>query len=177
MTPLTEWQVYYSIVGSAAGALIGLQFVVMALISSLPGIRNMATGGQAFVTPTIVHFASALFLACLVTAPWRSITHVAILWAVAGIFGVLYTLIVILRMRRQAAYKPELEDWLFHAILPAAAYVTLIAAACFACSFTRPSLFVVAAASSLLLFIGIHNAWDNVAYHVVVKHLDPHDQN
>ena len=33
MTALAAWQNFYVIVGSSAGALIGLQFVVMSLIS------------------------------------------------------------------------------------------------------------------------------------------------
>ena len=33
----------------------------------------------------------------------------------------------------------------------------------------RPGLFFVAAATLLLLFIGIHNAWDGVTYHVFVN--------
>jgi hypothetical protein len=30
--------------------------------------------------------------------------------------------------------------------------------------YPAPALFVIAAATVLLLFIGIHNAWDNVTY-------------
>ena len=33
----------------------------------------------------------------------------------------------------------------------------------------REALFGVAAAALLLLFVGIHNAWDAVTYHVFVK--------
>jgi hypothetical protein len=36
-------------------------------------------------------------------------------------------------------------------------------------SHARPALFVVGAATLLLLFVGIHNAWDTVTYHVFVK--------
>ena len=61
------------------------------------------------------------------------------------------------------------EDWLFHALLPLAAYVALAASACAALSHARQALFVVAAAALLLLFIGIHNAWDAVTYHVFVR--------
>jgi hypothetical protein len=35
-TELAEWNSFYVIVGSSAGALIGLQFVVMALIAETP---------------------------------------------------------------------------------------------------------------------------------------------
>jgi len=36
MNPLGTWQNFYVIVGSSAGALIGLQFVVMTLIANMP---------------------------------------------------------------------------------------------------------------------------------------------
>lgn len=39
MSELTEWGSFYLIVGSAAGALIGLQFVVMTLIAERPLLR------------------------------------------------------------------------------------------------------------------------------------------
>jgi hypothetical protein len=83
--------------------------------------------------------------------------------------GIAYTAIVTRRMRRQTLYQPEFEDWLFHALLPFAAYTILALAALAARSYARQALFAVAAASMLLLFIGIHNAWDAVTYHVFVK--------
>ncbi len=36
-------------------------------------------------------------------------------------------------------------------------------------SHARPALFLVGAAALLLLFIGIHNAWDAVTYHVFLR--------
>ncbi len=40
MTALSGWQNFYMIVGSSAGCLIGLQFVVMALVANMP-INNL----------------------------------------------------------------------------------------------------------------------------------------
>jgi hypothetical protein len=56
------------IVGSAAGALIGLQFVVMTLIAERLPLRA-AEASAAFATPTIVHFGAALLLSALMRAP------------------------------------------------------------------------------------------------------------
>ena len=72
------------------------------------------------------------------------------------------------RMRLQAAYKPQFEDWLFHVLLPIAAYAMLVLSAIAAPSHMHEALFGVGATALLLLFIGIHNAWDGVAYHVFV---------
>ncbi len=40
MTELAQWDGFYVIVGSAAGALIGLQFVVLTLIADSPAARK-----------------------------------------------------------------------------------------------------------------------------------------
>lgn len=75
-------------------------------------------------------------------------------------------------MRSQTAYKPEFEDWLFHVLLPMAAYITLAASAYAARFHLREGLFGVGAAVLLLLFVGIHNAWDAVTYHVFARTRD-----
>ena len=168
MTELAEWDSFYVIVGSAAGALIGLQFVVMTLIAERPPLRA-AEAGAAFATPTIVHFGTTLLLAALLRAPWHAIAPAAALCGLVGLSGLVYTLIVARRMRVQTTYRPDFEDWLFHALLPLAGYAMLALSAFAVPSHTREALFGVGAAALLLLFIGIHNAWDAVAYHVLVK--------
>src|SRR5207237_7635775 len=124
MPELTEWDSFYVIVGAAAGALIGLQFVVVTLIAERPPLRA-AEAGAAFATPTIVHFGAVLLLSALLRAPWPTITPAAALWGLMGLSGVGYAAIVARRMRKQAAYHPEFEDWLFHVLLPLTAYAVL----------------------------------------------------
>jgi hypothetical protein len=171
MAELAEWESFYVIVGSAAGALIGLQFVVMTLIAERPPLRA-AEAGAAFATPTIVHFAVALLLSALLRAPWQTITVAAAAWGVVGVSGLVYALIVARRLRAQAAYHPDFEDWLFHVLLPLVAYATLALSAFAAASHTREALFAVGGMTLVLLFVGIHNAWDAVAYHVLVRRQD-----
>ena len=168
---LAEWDSFYVIVGSATGALIGLQLVVVTLMASRPELR-VPEPGAAFVTPTTVHFGTALLLSALARVPWQTTTAPVVLWAVLGVCGMIYCLNVIRRMRRQGVYEPELEDWLFHVVLPVTAYVILTLAAIMALSHARESLFGIGAAVLLLLFIGIHNAWDAVVYHVYFSKRD-----
>lgn len=169
MTALAGWQNFYVIVGSSAGALIGLQFVVMALVANRPRGPGSAQAGEAFATPNIVHFGAVLLLSAALTAPWNGMGGAAGLWALLGFCGVAYTLIVAWRMRVQTAYQPEFEDWLCHALLPFVAYAMLAIAAYGTRHHVRVALFGAAAAALLLLFVGIHNAWDAVTYHVFVK--------
>ena len=125
MTVIDGWENFYVIVGSSAGALIGLQFVVITLIAARPITQDAAQAGSAFATPSVVHFGLVLLLSAIVSAPWDEITVVAVLWGFVGLGGVVYVVVVARRMRAQSAYRPVFEDWLFHVLLPLAAYTIL----------------------------------------------------
>jgi hypothetical protein len=64
MAELAAWDSFYVIVGSAAGALIGLQFVVMTLVAARP-LPRAPEAGATFATPTVIHFGTALLLSSL----------------------------------------------------------------------------------------------------------------
>jgi len=85
--------------------------------------------------------------------------------------------VVVRRARRQKGYKPVLEDWVWHTILPAIAYSALLAAATILGRRAAPALFVVGAAALLLLFVGIHNAWDTVVFITVEGSARPKGAN
>jgi hypothetical protein len=57
-----------------------------------------------------------------------------------------------------------MEDWLWYTIFPLVSYIALVVAAIMLPGNPVPALFVIAAGTMLLLFIGIHNAWDTVTY-------------
>jgi len=166
MPQLTEWESFYVIVGSSAAALTGLMFVVITLIADLETQRSSGALA-AFGTPTVVHFCAALIVSATLSAPWHSITRVAVVLGMCGVWGVAYTLIVVRRARRQDSYKPVFEDWLWHTALPLTAYTALLLAAFALPRAVESSLFVVAAVSLSLVLIGIHNAWDTVTYLVI----------
>jgi hypothetical protein len=167
VSELSEWDSFYVIIGSAAGALVGLQFVVMTLIAERPPVRS-PEAASTFATPTVMHFSSVLLLSAVLRAPWKSIAPVAVLWGLLGLAGTAYSIIVARRVRLQTFYRPVLEDWSFHVLLPLAAYAMLALCALAAPLHARGGLFGVGAACLLLLFSGIHNAWDTVAYYVFV---------
>jgi hypothetical protein len=161
--PLSAWESFYVIVGSSGAALTGLQFVVIALITELQRRRTPETFG-AFATPTIVHFCAALLISSILSAPWHALSSAAIPIAITGAGGLVYTALIVRRMRRQTLYAMVFEDWLFHTGLPFLAYATVLSAGITFVTHTVDALFGVASASILLLFIGIHNAWDSVTF-------------
>src|ERR1051325_3417624 len=93
MIALEGWENFYVIVGSSAGALIGLQFVVLSLMADSPSAPDEEQAGSAFATPSVVHFGSVLLLAAIVSAPWSEISTVAALWGLMGLLGVAYAVI------------------------------------------------------------------------------------
>ncbi|HEY8185060.1 MAG TPA: hypothetical protein VIF64_03265 [Pyrinomonadaceae bacterium] len=162
-SPLVAWESFYVIVGSSGAALTGLQFVVIALIAET---RKQSSPQEiaAFGTPTIVHFCAVLLMSAILSAPWLSLWNVALALSACGAAGVIYELIVLKRARSQVGYKPVFEDWLWHTVLPLIAYALLVVAATGLASYPRRVLFLVGATALLLLFIGIHNAWDTVTF-------------
>ena len=167
---LSAWESFYVIVGSSGAALTGLQFVVIALTTES---TQRSTGRQvaAFGTPTVVHFCTVLLMAAILSAPWQDLSSVA--WAIGpcGVAGVLYCAITFTRALRQTEYKPVLEDWLWHTVLPLIAYASLLLSAIMLQRSPHGALFLAAAVALLLLFIGIHNAWDTATY--LAMHVRP----
>jgi hypothetical protein len=159
---LSAWESFYVIIGSSAAALTGLQFVVMALGADAKVISSSTT--RAFATPTIVHFCAVLLIASVISAPWSALWCAGVCIGACGVGGIAYASIVIGHARRQTRYVPVLEDWIWHAILPLAAYFALVIAAIALHWSPSLSLFVIAAAALILLFAGIHNAWDSAVY-------------
>jgi len=166
--PLAAWESFYVIVGSSGAALTGLQFVVIALIAEVrprSSMREIA----AFGTPTIVHFCAVLLIAAILSAPWQGLSSVQLVLITCAVVGLIYAVIIIRRARRQMNYKPVWEDWLWYSILPLLAYTLLLLAGILVRAYPQKALFIVAAVALLLLFVGIHNAWDSVTY-IAINH-------
>ena len=165
LPPLAVWQNFYVIIGTAAATLTGLMFVVMTLIAGVRGQVTSASGGiAAFGSPTVVHFCLVLLVAAMLSAPWQALWNAGLLLGLTSLGGMIYVVIVLRRTRRQQDYQPVLEDWLWYTIFPLVSYIALLVAAILLPSYPAPALFVIAAGTLLLLFTGIHNAWDNVLY-------------
>jgi hypothetical protein len=172
MTALSAWDSFYIIVGPAAGALIGLQFVVMTLMADRPS-AGVAEAGRAFATPTVAHFAACLLVAALVRVPWPVAAFATWASGAVGVGGLIYMGVLVLRMRQQQAYRMDAEDRIFHVLLPLLSYAVLASSAVLTLSHFELALFGVGFASLILLFAGIHNAWDAVAYQVYVLRSKP----
>jgi hypothetical protein len=145
---------------------------VIALGAESRSITPTATTVRAYATPTIVHFCAVLLVSALLSAPWRTAGPVVLSLAACGIAGIIYIVLITRHMVRQTQYQPVLEDWIWHTVLPLLAYAALGVAAILLGNDRESGLFVVAGSSLLLLFIGIHNAWDSVTWMALKQRAD-----
>lgn len=163
ISALSGWANFYVIAGSSAGALTGLQFVVMTLLAAERTHGGSRREIRAFGTPTVVLFCAALLISAGMNVPWHSAPHFDFFIGGCGIAGVCYALSTVWHARK-AAYKPDAEDWFWYTALPLAAYAGLLAAAILFGRDPRDSLDLIGAVTLALLFDGIHNAWDTVTF-------------
>lgn len=119
---LTDWGNFYVIIGSAAAGLTGLMFVVITLGAQAQTIGS-EKGIRAFVTPTVVHFCSALMIAVYTSSPGQSPKSLGIGTAVGGIAGLTYVVWAMRAAHRLREYEPVGSDWMWHAAYPILAYL------------------------------------------------------
>jgi hypothetical protein len=161
---LKEWENFYIIVGSTAGALTGLQFVVLTLIAGAGSSRVRQESIAAFGSPNVVHFCAALLASAILSVPWALLRHAGVAIGGCGVLGMVYSAVVLKRALQQRVYEPVAEDWVWHIVLPMLAYSTLFAAGVSLGPSSLGALFFIAGSVLLLVFIGIHNAWDTITY-------------
>ena len=175
LAPLAAWQTYYVIIGTAAATLTGLMFVVITLMAQLRMRPSSWSHMRVFNTSNVVHFGAALLIAALLSAPWPALWTAALLLGLAGLVGVSYVLIVLWEVRhRLVGYQLVRSDWLWYTLLPLISYTALVVAAILLPIYPRPVLFIIAAVTMLLLFMGIRNAWDVVTY-MAIERSQPQD--
>ena len=163
---LSGWESFYVIAGSSGGALVGLQFVVIALMAQVQARAAHEPIG-AWGTPNVVHFAIVLLVSAAMSAPWPRLGELSVMLHLIGLGGLIYATITLMRAMHTDAYQPVWEDWLWHTILPSVVYATLFIAPFVLLTHQTAALFAVGGAVLLLLFVGIHNSWDTVVYLVV----------
>ena len=168
---LAGWDNFYVITGSSAAGLTGLTFVVIAL--SADANRINPRGLSVYITPTIVYFGIVLALAGYLSMPHQGVLSLSLGFGATGVAGLMYVGRIATAIGRiSAAYVPVIEDWIWNVLLPAIVFGAFLAGACLIWRRPQPSLYAVAGASLLLMFIGIHNAWDIAVWNSVIKPKD-----
>ncbi len=156
---LNGWDNFFIMTGTAGATLTGLLFVVITLCIRLSTTRA-AYGVHAFVTPTLVHFGGVLFQSLALLVPWPSAWPLGIILGLTGLAGLAYVIVVVRMLRRLDFVSLDLRDWIAYAGAPALANASLIAGAAGLIAGDSFAPYAVTGAITLLLFVGIHDAWD-----------------
>src|SRR5271169_3245978 len=146
LSPLSGWDNFYVIAGSAAAGLTGLTFVVITL--SAGARRVSVTGLRVFLTPTIVHFGAVLAIAAYVSMPRQSELSLSLGLGAAGAVGLVY-------------------------IGALTAAMHLLAVGLLVWRWPQQCMYGAATVVVLLMIIGIHNAWDIAVWNTIRPPADP----
>jgi hypothetical protein len=167
------WDTFYMLIGSVAGALISLLFVVVTLNRGVD--RNAAMGGvRRFLTPTVFHFAVVLVVAAIALVPRlpSALTQLAV--GGTALWALIYMLTIgRLFMPDKLPDPTHWSDAWCYAIVPAGLYLGLFAADL--ALGARPDLAIdgIGLAALALLLVSIRNAWDLVIWLAPRGNRDP----
>ena len=166
-----DWENFYIIVAPAAGALIGLLFVVVTLTTENEP-RGLEMGSRIYITPIVCHLAAVLVIGAMAAVPGIVPEVAGALFGTLGVLGVMYSVVTTMRLfalQRLNDYTPDLSDKLFYGIFPALIYAALAGAGGAFLIDVRVGEYALAAVTLLLLLLAIRDAWDLVT--AVVKTL------
>jgi len=154
-----SWHDFYILVGTASATLVGLMFVSASIGASVFTERNRSAL-QAFLSPTVVNFAAALFVCIGVMIPSQTWLSLGVMLAAGGIAGLIYAGRVWFYMFIRRSFHVDAIDRMFYATVPLLGYLLVLAAGILLLLGKRWSAEVTAAALVVLMFAGVRNAWD-----------------
>lgn len=166
---LEPWYDFYLLIGTSAGTLVGLMFVA-ASVGAGVFTHERQHALRIFLSPTVVAFSGILAASLVGVVPAATCLPIGLLLSGIGLLGVVYPGLVWRRMVREGiARSVGLEDRVWYAMVPAAAYVLLAAAGIAFCLGVGLACPVLACGMSLLLIAGLRNAWDMTTWVVLHK--------
>lgn len=155
------WDTFFFLIGSSAGALIGLMFVVITLTAGHEP-RRVSRGAPVYVTPIVFHFAVVFIVSVISVVPGMSPPVVALILGLCAVAGLAYSVVTTIRLCK-SGWEDPVPDWsdkTFYGFLPAIIYVALAGAAVAVPLLMSKAVFVIGAIMLVLLLLGIRNAWD-----------------
>ncbi len=160
------WHDFYVLVGTASATLVGLMFVAASIGAQVFTERNREAM-RAFITPTVVHFSSVLFICIVGAVPSQTWLSLAVLLIVGGVAGMIHTGRVWVQLFVRHGFAVDVIDRLFYALIPVVGYLLVLGSALLLLERSRWSLEGLAAALVTLLLAALRNAWDMTLWIVI----------
>jgi hypothetical protein len=154
---LDGWHEFYTLLGTAAAALVALLFVAASIGAGyISAERGSPT--RTFTTPVVFHYTFVLFLSLVSLIPTNTDTSFAIIIGLSAVGALVYSGFVLRRVMRSNI--KDIDDRLGYGAGPLAGYVATLVAAVFVFERSPVGPPLLAGALILLLLINIRNAWD-----------------
>ncbi|MBS0361391.1 MAG: hypothetical protein JSR98_08420 [Proteobacteria bacterium] len=157
------WENFYLLIGGAAGALIGLLFIVVTLLQSGDvGLKLKAAA--AYMTPTVAHLAIVLVMSATATAPHLTAPVAGGLFLAGALICLGFSARALFMLTGGAINAPHWSDVWGYGAAPFIAAAGLAVAGISA--WLNPDLTPLAVAAALvaMLLIAVRNAWDLVTW-------------
>ena len=155
---LKEWHDFYILLGTAAATLLGLLFVAVSLGAGYLTDAHQS-GTRTFMSPVILHFTSVFFLSAVALFPSHQPEFFAALIGATALIGAVISTYITIQVVRTDMTN-YIQDYLAYGLLPAVAYLVLLAAAVSIYREKDFGLNALAGALLLLAIANIRNAWD-----------------
>jgi hypothetical protein len=163
---LHSWQNFYFMFGGSAATLLGLMFVALSLGTHLVN-ETTRDSIQAFVSPNLVYFVSALLVAGAMLVPTYEPPILGLILLVGGAVGLVRIAPSTRRLIAAAREHQDFtrDDWLAQVILPVTGYGLLLLTGVgfeikqWSLAFTGSAVAMV-----LLLIAAIANTWSLVLW-------------
>lgn len=157
---LEKWHDFFVLLGTAAGTLVGLLFVAATVSSGVFTLERRAPL-RMFLSATVVHFSSVLAASLIMLLPVTSWLLLGGIVVICALVGLGYSLLTMRNSIRDGLItNVDWEDRTWYGVLPFLAYVAELAVGITLACGAVAGCAVLAACMSLLLVVGIHNAWD-----------------
>ena len=153
------WHDFYLLLGTASATLVGLMFVAASIGSSVFSEQHRKAL-EAFFSPTVVNFASVVFICIAVMVPSQTWLSLGLLLAAGGVAGLVYAGRVWVQMYPRRRFHVDAVDRFFYATRPLLGYLLVLVSGILLLLRLPWSAEVTAATLAVLLFAGIRNAWD-----------------
>lgn len=161
-----HWDSFYLLVGGAAGAIIGLLFVVVTLMKGAQDPDGALRGASVYLTPVVQQLGMVLVVSAVAAAPGLSVAESGLALGVCGLAGLVSSSRVVFHLGIGKTFPTAhwTDFWWYGAAAVAADL--LLAASAAAIWLASPAYAArgVAVGVVLILLIAIRNAWDLVTW-------------
>ena len=163
---LAAWETFYLVVGTSAGALVGVMFIVATLTAEIT-LDQINRGTTIYQNPTVFHFGVIVAVSAMALVPEHLLPVIAVLTGFIAIGGLAYAGVTLRRISEPYDfYQATNWDRLFFGFLPGLSYLLMLGGAI--AVFWTPEIAAetIGAGTLLLLLVSIRNAWDVATFAV-----------